>query len=103
RGELVEPLVGHLDDADMELHPAEPAGLGVPASERVEDSRLARSGKPDDGDLHDAMLSGIGARTEQWPPPPRSVRNRTPSGGRPDPPRSSGFGVRNRRLRFGRM
>ena len=55
-GEPVEPLVGHLDDADVELHPAEPAGLGVAPGQRVEDGRLARSGKTDDGDLHGAML-----------------------------------------------
>ena len=51
-GEPVEPLVGHLDDADVELHPAEAARLGVAAGERVEDGRLARPGKPDDRDLH---------------------------------------------------
>ena len=52
RGQPVEPLVGHLDDADVELHAAEPAGLGVAPGQRVEDGRLARSGKPDDRDLH---------------------------------------------------
>ena len=60
--ELVEPLVGHLDDADVELHAAESAGLGVAPGERVEDGRLARSGKTDDGDLHGPMLPVAGAQ-----------------------------------------
>ena len=51
-GEPVEPGVGHLDDPDVEGDAAEAAGLGVAAGQRVEDGRLARSGKPDDGGLH---------------------------------------------------
>ncbi len=61
RGEALEPRVGDLDDADVELHPAESAGLGVAPGQRVEDGGLTRSGKPDDRDLHAARLSPIAA------------------------------------------
>ena len=57
-GEPVEPVVGDLDDPDVERDPAVAAGLGVAAGERVEDGRLARSGKPDDGDLHRRLWPG---------------------------------------------
>src|SRR5436190_23125308 len=74
-GQLVESLVRDLHDADVELHPTEPAGLGVAPGERVEDGRLARSGKTDDGDLHDAMLSGIAAQATR---PGRLPREASP-------------------------
>ena len=51
-GEAVEADVRDLDHPDVELHPAEPAGLGVAARQRVEDGGLAGPGKPDDRDLH---------------------------------------------------
>ena len=51
-GETIESLVGDLDHADVELEPTEATGLGVAAGEGVEDGRLARGGKPHDGDLH---------------------------------------------------
>ena len=58
-GQRVEPVVGDLDDADVEGHPAVAAGLGVAAGQRVEDGGLARPGKPDDGDLHRPIVAGI--------------------------------------------
>ena len=91
-GEPVEPLVGHLDDADVELHAAEAAGLGVAAGERVEDGRLARSGKPDDGDLHGAMLPVADVSS------PRSDRRRSGAARR----RRSGGGCRRTARRSGR-
>ena len=67
-GQAVQPLVGHLDDADVEGHPAEAAGLGVAAGQRVEDGGLARSGKPDDRDLHGRSLAaGAGRRALSSP------------------------------------
>jgi hypothetical protein len=51
-GQAVETNVRHLDDPDVELEPPEPARLRVTARQRVEDGRLARCGKADDGDLH---------------------------------------------------
>ena len=51
-GEPVQASVGHLDDADVERDPTEAAGLGMASGQGVEDGRLARSGKPDDGGLH---------------------------------------------------
>ena len=44
-GEPGQPLVGHLDDADVDGHAAEAAGLGVAPGERVEDGRLAATGQ----------------------------------------------------------
>ena len=64
RGKAVQALVGHLDDADVELEPAEPAGLGVAAGQRVEHGRLARSGKPDDGDLHGGSIADAGVEPQ---------------------------------------
>ena len=61
-GEPVEAVVGDLHDADVEGDAAVAAGLGVAAGERVEDGRLARAGKPDDGDLHPASLRPIEPR-----------------------------------------
>ena len=62
-GQAVEPLVGHLDDADVEGDPAVAAGLGVATGQGVEDGRLATPGKPDDGDLHGPDGSGRPARS----------------------------------------
>ena len=57
-GEPVEPLVGHLDDADVELRAAVAAGLGVAARQRVEHGGLAGRGQADDGDLHAGDRAG---------------------------------------------
>ena len=64
-GQPVEAVVGDLDDADVEGDPAVAAGLGVAAGERVEDGRLARAGKPDDGDLHAAQAYGRSTEPRQ--------------------------------------
>ena len=61
-GEALQARVRHLHDADMQRHAAEPAGLGVTAGQRVEDGRLARSGKPDDGRLHRVSSRQSGPR-----------------------------------------
>ena len=68
RGQPVEPVVGHLDDADVEGDAAVAAGLGMAAGERVEDGRLARSGKPDDGGLHAADRNRGDRRTSDGRP-----------------------------------
>ena len=54
RGDLLEPLVGHLGDRHVGLDRREGvvAGLGAAAGQRVEEGRLARVGQPDDPDLH---------------------------------------------------
>ena len=64
-GQPVEAGVGHLDDADVEGDPAEAAGLGVASGQGVEDGRLARSGKPDDGGLHGTDRSRSAGRTAE--------------------------------------
>ncbi len=51
-GEPVEPVVGDLDDADVQRHATVPARLRVAARQRVENGGLAAAGKPDDRDLH---------------------------------------------------
>jgi hypothetical protein len=63
-GELVEPVVRDLDDPDVELEAAVPAGLGMAAGERVEDGGLAAPGKTDDGNLHGVIVrrSGLSVR-----------------------------------------
>ena len=66
-GQRVEPLVGDLDDADVEGDPAVAAGLGVAPGQGVEDGGLARSGKPDDGDLHQRIVAGISTRRSGRP------------------------------------
>jgi len=66
-GQRIEPLVGDLDDADIEGDPAVAAGLGVASGQGVEDSGLARSGKPDDGDLHQRIVAGISTRRSGRP------------------------------------
>ena len=66
-GQRVEPGVGDLDHADVEGDPAVSAGLGVAAGQGVEDGRLARSGKPDDGDLHPPIVAGISTRRSGRP------------------------------------
>ena len=43
-GQRVEPIVRDLDDADVQGHAAVATGLGVAASQRVEDGGLARPG-----------------------------------------------------------
>ena len=68
-GEPIEPLVGHLDDAHVERDPAVATGLGVAAGQRVENGRLARTGKADDGDLHRPDRNGRGPMTGRaWRP-----------------------------------
>jgi hypothetical protein len=57
-GEPVEAVVGHLHDADVELHPPKPARVGVAAGEGVEHGGLAGPGETDDRDLHPQMLPG---------------------------------------------
>ena len=79
-GQPVEPRVGHLDDPDVERDPAVAAGLGVAAGQGVEDGRLARTGKPDDGDLHGPDRSGRGPHDGSAPSARASTRP-------PDPPR----------------
>ena len=66
-GEVRETFVGHLHDADVELHPAEAAGVGVAAGQRVEDGRLAGRGKADDGDLHAGQDLRTGREERQYP------------------------------------
>ena len=61
-GQRVQPGIGDLDDPDVQGDAAVPAGLGVAPGERVEDGRLARSGKTDDGDLHRRIVAGISTR-----------------------------------------
>ena len=61
-GQRVEPGIGDLHDPDVQRDAAVAAGLGVAAGERVEDGRLARSGKTDDGDLHRRIVAGISTR-----------------------------------------
>ena len=82
-GELVEPVVGHLDDADVELEPAVAAGLGMAAGERVEHGGLAAPGKPDDGDLHGRDATG-GARLGGERLQRRAARPRRRRAPRPD-------------------
>ena len=67
----VEPLSGHLDHADVELHAAEAAGLGVTAGEGVEDGRLARGGSPTIAICIDRLSpTGLpGVWTTAWCPP----------------------------------
>ena len=60
-GQLAEPVVRHLDDADVELHAAEAAGFGVPSRQRVEDGRLACAGKTHDRSLHRSRVPTTGA------------------------------------------
>ena len=62
RGERVEARVRDLHDPDVQRDAAVAAGLGVPAGERIEDGRLARSGEADDGDLHRRIVAGISTR-----------------------------------------
>src|SRR5438477_3512409 len=57
-GEPVETRVGYLDHSDVELHPAVSAGIGVASRERVENRRLAATGKAHDGDLHQYPAAG---------------------------------------------
>ena len=54
--EPVDPLVGHLRDADVHrpLRAGERAGRGVPAGEQIEERRLADVGKADDRRFHRA-------------------------------------------------
>ena len=51
-GKAGKALIGHLDDADVELEAAVAAGVGMAAGERVEHGGLAGTGEPHDGDLH---------------------------------------------------
>ena len=51
-GEAGEPLVRNLDHADIDGQAAEAASLGLATGQRVEDSRLAGSGEPNDRYLH---------------------------------------------------
>src|SRR4029078_4227525 len=64
---FVEALVRHLDDADVELHAAEAAGLGVTPRQGVEDGGLAGPSEPDDRDLHSAMLPARLSPGAQYP------------------------------------
>jgi hypothetical protein len=61
-GQAVEPLVGHLDRADVELQATVAAGVGMAPGQGVEDGRLAGGGEADDGDLHapDSAPTGEG-------------------------------------------
>ncbi len=73
-GQPVQPRIGHLDDPDVELEPAEAARLGVAAGERVEDGCLAGRGEAHDRDLHGPIVAdprrpALCGRPAQYPAP----------------------------------
>ena len=72
RGERSQARIGHLDHAHVEGDPAVAAGLSVAPSQGIEDGRLARTGKPDDGSLHGC--DGNGDEVLEMPAPVNSRR-----------------------------
>ena len=66
-GQLRQPLVGDLDHTDVDGHAAESAGVGLAASQSVENGRLARPGKSDDRYLHRRRLVALSNRRADRP------------------------------------